>query len=86
MATWYSSFSADGQHHQILDGDCFKTFGSPEEVKKALDRWAYKFQRFGETFAICKETYKTQYDDSGRIARIESITEAVEFYTVEKGA
>lgn len=85
MSVWYKSFSLDGVYRQIFDGDPFKTFDSPQELKEALDRWAVWHQMEGETFAICKETYEKTFDDSGRIARIESIVEVVEYYTTAKG-
>ena len=81
---WYMSYDLDGMQRQVLDGDPFKTFDSPEEVKQALDRWALRFKCQGQTFAVCKETYKKVFDESGRIVRIETIVKAVEYYTAAK--
>lgn len=83
MYTWYRAMSLDGVYQELLDGDYFKTYNSPQEVKEALERRANESHKEREPFAICKETYKKTLDEYGRIVRIEKIIEAVEYYITQ---
>lgn len=76
MTEWFEAYSLDGVYRQNLDNDLL--FLSPEEVKESLNRCRKK----GQEFAICKKSRNAIFDEAGRIVRIESITETVEYYTV----
>lgn len=77
---WYEARSLDGVYRPIFDGDYFKTCGSIEETRNALDRHIQKFHKDNEVYLICKITHRTTHDETGAMVKDEEIIETVERY------
>lgn len=77
---WFEARSLDGVYRPIFDGDYFKTCESVEETREALDRHIQQSHKEGEVYLICKVTYRTFHDETGKMIKKESILETVEQY------
>lgn len=78
--SWFAAYDYDGHMHPCFKDNPHNVFLDYDDVKIALDKHMHEWQITDKQYVICKVTYYTTRDDTGKFIREEKITQTIDVY------